>query len=47
VRKAAEALSAAEVRTLMRGAARAAQLIDQNVNTRLTLDTFLHKLPRL
>lgn len=47
VRKAAEALSAAEVRTLMRGAARAAQLIDQNVNTRLTLDTFLLKLPRL
>ncbi len=47
VRKAAEALSAGEVRSLMRGAARAAQRIDQNVNTRLTLDTFLLKLPRL
>ena len=47
VRKAAEALSAGEVRTLMRGAARAAQLIDQNVNARLTLDLFFLKLPRL
>ncbi len=47
VRKAAESLSAGEVRTLMRGAARAAQLIDQNVNTRLTLDTILLKMPRL
>lgn len=43
----AQSVSAADVRTLMHAVAHTEQLIEQNINTRLALDTLLLKMPRV